>query len=42
MAIVVYPLLFTRRVKRRTKGFLPRKGNEPLNLRHDWKPEIVT
>jgi len=30
-----------RRVKRRTKGFLPRKGDEPLNIRQNWKPEIV-
>jgi hypothetical protein len=30
-----------RRIKRRTKSFLPRKGNEPLNLMYDWTPEIA-
>jgi hypothetical protein len=30
-----------RVVKRRTKQYLPRKGNEILNIRQDWKPRIV-
>ena len=30
-----------RLAKRQTKQYLPRKGNELLNLRHDWTPEII-
>ncbi|WP_350283774.1 hypothetical protein [Nitrosomonas sp.] len=30
-----------RLVKRRTKQYLPRKGGELLNLRHDWSPVVV-
>jgi hypothetical protein len=30
-----------RVVKRRTKQHLPRKGTEPLNLQHNWAPEII-
>jgi len=30
-----------RVVKRRTKQYLPRKGDEILNTCQDWTPEIV-
>jgi len=30
-----------RVVKRRTKPHAPRKGNEPLNQRYSWTPEII-
>jgi hypothetical protein len=30
-----------REVKRRTKQYLPRKGDEILNIRQDWAPEVV-
>jgi hypothetical protein len=30
-----------RVVKRRTKKFLPRKGDEILNIEQDWTPSII-